>query len=236
MRDGVANGVIVDPGAPAIVAAHALRVSGNDHRTNPLALAGQTLTGKVAIFVPGNDAQIRDVRFSIDDVTTAEDGSAPFDLLGTLGNGNARLFSTRLLKDGSHTIKARIVLANGQIENQMATFVTSNPRPATRILTFSTNANRTSATALQGATLSTSVAVFMPSEADMVAVTFFLDDPSQKGLPKQIDLAAPFDYGGSKANGSANLIKFGKGQHKITALMVFADGYIDVVTATFTAN
>ena len=41
--DGQVNGVIRDPGAPAIVAAHAIRVSSSDHRTNPLALAGQTL-------------------------------------------------------------------------------------------------------------------------------------------------------------------------------------------------
>ena len=101
---------------------------------------------------------------------------------------------------------------------------------------FSTNANRTSALALNGATLSTSVAVFEPTESDLVAATFWLDDPQRRGLPNRIDLDAPFDYGGSKSNGTANLVKFSKGQHRITVMLVFSDGFIDTFTATFTAN
>jgi hypothetical protein len=101
---------------------------------------------------------------------------------------------------------------------------------------FSTNADRSSAKALDGATLSASVAIFVPAETDMVGATFWLDDPQLKGAPKQIDLAAPFDYAGAKANGTANLVKFSRGQHKITVVLAFADGFIDTFTATFTAT
>ena len=175
----MANGVIVDPGAPAVVARHALRVSTDADRSDPLALAGQTLTGKAAIFVPGSDAQIQSVRFSIDGANVTEDASAPFDLLGTRTDGSARLFSSRLLRDGTHTIQARILLANGQIEIQQASFVTSNPRPPSRTLMFSTSSNRSNAQPLAGATLSSQVAVFVPAEADLAAATFYLDDPDQ---------------------------------------------------------
>jgi len=234
--DGSANGVIVDPGAPAVVAARALRVSTAKNRADPLALAGQTLAGKVAIFVPGSDAQIQTVRFFIDGVRIQDDDAAPFDLLGTQSDGTARLFSTRLLRDGSHAIRARVVLTNGQTEEHAATFATSNPRPATRALMFSTNSNRSGARALDGATLNASVAIFVPAEADMVAATFWLDDPLRKGSPKRIDLEAPFDYAAPKSNGSANLVKFSRGQHKVTVMLMFTDGFIDTFTATFTVN
>ena len=234
--DGAANGRIVDPGAPAVVSARALRVSPTRDRAHPLALAGRTLSGKVAIFVPGSNAATQTVRFFIDGVRVMDDDSAPFDLLGTQADGTARLFSTRLLRDGSHTIRARVTLANGQVEDHVATFTTSNPRPALRALMFSTNPDRSSSKALDGATLSTSVAIFVPAEADMVGATFWVDDPQLKGAHKQIDLAAPFDYAGAKANGSANLVKLSRGQHKITVVLAFSDGFIDTFTATFTAT
>ena len=82
--------------------------------------------------MPGSDAEIQSVRFSIDGKFYTNETSAPFDLLNTRNNGDALMFSTRLLRDGTHTVTARIVLANGSIENQQATFVTLNPRPPTR--------------------------------------------------------------------------------------------------------
>ena len=75
--DGVANGVIVDPGAPAVVAPQALRFSTAVDRSDPLRSRGATVSGKVAVFVPGTDQEIRWVRFSVDGRTFSEDADAP---------------------------------------------------------------------------------------------------------------------------------------------------------------
>ena len=78
--------------------------------------------------------------------------------------------------------------------------------------------------------------MFVPAEADLTAATFYLDDPTRSELAKRIDTAAPFDYGGSKSSGAANLVRFPRGQHQLTVALLFSDGFIDVVTVSFTAN
>ena len=95
--DGVANGVIVDPGAPSVNLApgpYALRVSPNANRSNPTPLVGATLTGKVAIFLPVTTPNIRSVDFTVDGQPYPQDTVAPFDLKGTAPAGGARLLST----------------------------------------------------------------------------------------------------------------------------------------------
>jgi len=232
--DGTVNGVIVDPGAPGVTAPHAPRFSSSPDRSNSLALAGATLTGPVAVFVPGTNHDIRSVQFSVDGHVVDTDTSAPFDLAGTRPDGTARLFSTRLLTQGTHTLRARIVLASGHIETQTATFTTKNPRPSTRQLLVSTSTDRGNASPLDGATVSGSVVVYVPAETDTVLVEFYLDDPQTRRLPREIDFSAPFDYGAAGSGGKARLTTFTNGRHTITARILFRDGYIDTISSTFT--
>ncbi|HEX4983198.1 MAG TPA: choice-of-anchor U domain-containing protein [Ilumatobacteraceae bacterium] len=234
--DGVANGIIHDPGAPAIAAPTTLQVSGSANRTDPKPLAGSTLTGKVAIFVPGTDGEIRSVRFSLDGKLVNTENEAPFDLLGTGRNGNATLLSTRLLRDGNHTMIARITLADGRLETRQVSFVTANPRPATRRLMVSNFADRHDARSLDGRTVSGPLAVFVPAEPDVLWVEFHLDDPKLRGWPEAIELAAPFDYAGTRTSGQAVLTRFGRGHHTLSVRIVFNDGYVDVFTASFTVG
>ena len=150
--DGVANGVIVDPGAPSVnltPGPYALRVSTSGNRSNPTPLVGATLTGKVAIFLPVTTANIRSVDFSLDGQPYPQDTAAPFDLRGTLPSGAAQLLSTRLLADGPHTIDAKITLNNGTVKLRTVPFLTSNPRPATRELMVSTSSSRANAQLLE---------------------------------------------------------------------------------------
>ena len=229
--DDPAAGVIRDPGAPAVVAARVAHVSSRTDRGGAVALAGATLSGRVAVFVPGTDAQIRSVRFSVDGRRLNDEDDAPFDLGGTERNGTATLLPTRLLRDGAHTLTTRVVLADGRVETRDATFTTSNPRPATRALQVSPSADRTGARALDGASVTGRVAVFVPAEPDLVWVEFYLD-----GRLAGIELGGPYDYGGTRSGGSAELVRFSRGRHTLTARLVFRDGYTDAVSATFTSG
>ena len=69
-----------------------------------------------------------------------------------------------------------------------------------------------------------------------LAVAFYVDDPSASRLPYSLDILAPFDLGGTKTNGQANLVRLKRGTRTVTARLVFADGFVDVVSATFTAS
>lgn len=70
----------------------------------------------------------------------------------------------------------------------------------------------------------------------MLWVEFHLDDPKFRGWPESIELAAPFDYAGTRANGQAALTRFGRGRHTLSVRIVFNDGYVDVMTASFTVG
>ena len=76
----------------------------------------------------------------------------------------------------------------------------------------------------------------MPAEPDVLWVEFHLDDLKLRGWPEAIELAAPFDYAGTKANGQAALTRFSRGRHTLSVRIVFKDGYVDVFTASFTVS
>jgi hypothetical protein len=236
--DGVANGVIVDPGAPGVNLApgpYALRVSTSPNRSNPTALVGATLTGKVAIFLPLSTTNVRSVDFSVDGQPYPQDAAAPFDLRGTLPSGAARLLSTRLLADGPHTVTAKITLTNGTVKLRTVPFLTSNPRPATRELMVSTSPSRANAQLLDGSGVSGPVAVFVPGETGLVSVEYYLDDPAMQPA-NQVSRVSPYNYAGTNPNATAKLATFTPGQHTMTVRMVFGDGYVDVRNASFTAS
>ncbi|HEX2383954.1 MAG TPA: hypothetical protein VHI95_15020 [Acidimicrobiales bacterium] len=79
------------------------------------------------------------------------------------------------------------------------------------------------------------VAVFVPSETGLATVEYYLDDPSMQPQ-NMVQRVTPYNYAGTNPNGSAKLATFSPGQHTMTARIVFGDGYVDVRSATFTAN
>jgi hypothetical protein len=69
----------------------------------------------------------------------------------------------------------------------------------------------------------------------LATVEYYLDDPSMQPQ-NMVQRVTPYNYAGTNPNGSAKLATFSPGQHTMTARMVFGDGYVDVRSATFTAN
>ncbi len=229
------GGTTVLTASIAVTSTHALRWTTRTDRGASAALHGATLSGRVAIFVPGTNTDLRTVTFFVDGVQVRSDVSAPFDLVGSLANGDAKPYSTRKLPDGTHTVQARIVLANRSVEIQDATFTTSNPRPATCRPMVSTSSQRTNVVPLDGAQLSGQVAIFVPGEPDLKRVDFYLDDPQMTGTLDGKDGTEPYDYAGTRSNGTAKLATFPHGSHTLTARLTFTDGFVDVITVPFTA-
>ncbi len=143
----------------------------------------------------------------------------------------AQLFSTRNLADGTHTITARVVLRNGQTEIVTSTFVVDNQRPATRQLLVSTQANRAGAIPLNGSTVTGPAAVYVPTEPAIRRIDFRID-----GRWVRSERFAPYDFGGTTGTGQAALVRFTPGTRTVTARIVFLDGSVDTISATFTAS
>lgn len=55
-------------------------------------------------------------------------------MLGTRSNGEANMFFTRMLANGTHTVTAEIRFVDGQVVLERATFVTANPGPPLRLI------------------------------------------------------------------------------------------------------
>lgn len=220
--------------AVAPVSRFVVQYSGSNTRTPAAPLDGATVSGSIAVFVP-RAPDIARVEFFLDDPTTTGtprrvDSFAPYDFVGRTGSV-ARLFSTRTLSDGTHTITARVVLRNGQTEVVTSTFVVSNPRPATRQLLVSTQGNRSGAVPLDGASVTGPAAVYVPTEPAISRIEFRID-----GRWVRAERVAPYDFGGTTGTGQAALVRFTPGTRTVTARIVFLDGSIDTISATFTAQ
>jgi hypothetical protein len=109
-----------------------LMVSLSSSRTNPVLLAGRTVSGNIYVFsLP--ETGISQVRFYVDDPNRSGspfivESRAPYDLAGT--NTNTRLanpFNTRTLANGSHTVTAAVDHSAGGTEVITSGFTVQNP-------------------------------------------------------------------------------------------------------------
>ena len=130
--DGAANGVIVDPGAPASTppTTTKLMVSAQPNRSSAQPLDGRTLSGPAFVFVAPATGIAR-ARFWLDE--PGLDGRcyrtelrAPFDLVGSLPGGWALPLPTRLLRNGPHVLSAEVLRKDGVTEILHAGFVVEN--------------------------------------------------------------------------------------------------------------
>jgi Bacterial Ig-like domain (group 3) len=223
----------------------ALSVSTNANRTNPIDLAGATVSGNIAVFAtPATSAsRILIMGFYFDDPNRASlpywiQLLSPYDLAGTLKNGTANLFDTRLLPNGAHTLTVELLRLNGTFERRTITFTVNNPAPAvTQKLQVSTTATRTNPVDLNGRTVTGSVAIFVTPTTSVKSVAFWLDKPNLTVLPRSIDTSAQFDFNGTANNGQAvlfNTATLAAGSHRINALVVYTNGTTAVISSTFT--
>ncbi|MGH8984928.1 MAG: BACON domain-containing protein, partial [Acidimicrobiia bacterium] len=113
----------------ASTGAYELLVSSSPDRSNPVALAGETVSGDVYVFVAPEEG-VAAARFWLDDpdrsgAPVQTEGSPPWDFAG----GDAQQadpFDTNTVADGSHTITAELDLEGGGVEVVSAAFAVAN--------------------------------------------------------------------------------------------------------------
>lgn len=106
-------------------------------------------------------------------------------------------------------------------------------------LRSSTSNQRTAPVLLDGATVSGSIAVFVPTATDIARVDFFVDDPTMSRAPRQVERTAPYDFAGTAGTGRAVMFStrtLTDGLHTITARVVLRNGSTQVVTSSFTVS
>jgi len=103
---------------------HELRVSSSADRSNSVTLDGRTVSGDLYVFV-SNDDGIAQVQFFINGSNSPFqiENRPPFDLAGTVSNGQGYAFDSGDLNRSSNVIEARITGTNGNTESTTATFV-----------------------------------------------------------------------------------------------------------------
>ena len=104
--------------------------SGAASRTNPVQLAGRTVSGNIYTFTSPDIAGILRVRFYLDNpgatgTPRSTESNPPYDFAGGTVS-TASPFNTATLANGSHTITAAFDRTNGTTELVSATFVVSN--------------------------------------------------------------------------------------------------------------
>jgi hypothetical protein len=227
------------------VAQIGLSVSTNTNRTGAVDLAGSTVSGDVAVFATPATGTSRVVimGFYIDDPNRTTlpywlQLLTPWDLNGTLKNGTANLFDSRLLLNGTHTLTVELIRLNGAVERRTVSFTVNNPAPAvTQRIQFSTSATRSGPVDLNGRTLTGSVAIFVTPTTSVKSVAFWLDKTNLTVVPRSVDSAAQFDFNGTANNGQAVLFNIGTlaaGSHRIAARVTYTNGTTAILTSTFT--
>ena len=220
-------------------------VSTNANRTGAIDLAGGTVSGNVAVFATpaAGTSRVVLVGFYIDDPNRSSlpywvQLLSPYDLKGTLKDGTANLFDTRLLLNGTHTLTVELLRLNGALERRTVSFTVNNPAPTvTQKLQVSTSATRSNPVDLNGRTLTGSVAIFVTPTTSVKSVAFWLDKTNLTVLPRSVDSAAQFDFNGTASNGQAVLFNTGTltaGTHRIAVLVTYTNGTTAVLSSTFT--
>lgn len=104
-------------------------------------------------------------------------------------------------------------------------------------LMVSTSADRTGAVTLQGATIAGQIYVFVPTQANVTRVQFYIDNPSKSGSPDQTENLAPYDMAGTQANDTAysyDSTVLSDGDHTVTAVISTSDSGTHEITDFFT--
>src|SRR5205814_5343413 len=88
-------------------------------------------------------------------------------------------------------------------------------------------------------TVAGTIYVFVSPATGVTRVRFWLDNPQMSGTPRQTEGAAPWDFAGTAANGTANptnTTTIPNGSHTITAAVDKSAGGTDVLTSSFTVS
>jgi glucose/arabinose dehydrogenase/N-acetylneuraminic acid mutarotase len=101
----------------------------------------------------------------------------------------------------------------------------------------SSSPTRSAPTILDGGTVSGTIYAFLTPESGVRRVRFYLDDPTMSGSPRLLEGKKPWDFAGTKGDGTAlpfDTATVADGTHRITASIDLTSGVTEVTTATFT--
>jgi large repetitive protein len=222
---------------------YSLLISASPTRSNASVLQGATVSGAIYVFV-SPESGARRVRFYLDDPQMLGsprqiENNAPWDFAGGTPNGAPNAFNTSTVPDGSHVITAAVDRLAGGTDVVHATFTVSNAGSSAYQIQLSTSSNRSSPGPLDGSTVSGAIYVFTSPTSGVAGVRFYLDDPTMAGAPRLTDTAAPYDFAGTAAGGTANpfdTTTVANGTHTVTAAVDLSGGGTQVVHATFTVS
>ncbi len=133
---------------------------------------------------------------------------------------------------GIHNGVIRVV-ADGYVSDEMRVTVRVHD------LLVSTSPDRSSASSLGDANVSGNIYAFTSPEPGVDRVRFWLDNPTMSGTPNKVEGNGPFDFAGTKTDGTANPFNtntLSDGSHSITAAIDLLDGPTLVVTRSFVVS
>jgi len=106
-----------------------LTVSTDSKRSNPLPLENQKLSGYANISLSPlfPQLEIEKVNFFLDGRFYKTEWHAPYDLRGTRRSGTAYPLRTYYLRNGSHSIRAEVIVASGKSFSVTTSFMVLNP-------------------------------------------------------------------------------------------------------------
>lgn len=220
--------------------------------SNAVPLDGQVVRGDVFIHVESSQPVDR-VAFFLDDPTRKgaprqTERVSPYDFAGTWGSPPARSpFDTSTVADGWHTVTAAVTYSSGATETLHADFEVRNGgggsatsaavflEPALQILP-STADPTAPGEPLQGALVAGPVFIFVSDPGQIKRVKFYLDDPLRAGPPARIEAIPPYDWAGTRADGTPNAFdsrSLSDGTHTLTAEIEWTAGGSSLVHADF---
>jgi fibronectin type 3 domain-containing protein len=166
-------------------------------------------------------------------VSRSASETGPFTPLNTAGLLTTSTYNDTAASSGVSSFYR--VTAVDTAANASAPATVSATRP-TYAVQFSTSTNRTNPSSLGGRSVAGNIYIFTKPDTGVLRVRFFLDDPSMTGTPALTDTAAPYDFKGTNANGTAKPLDgntLGAGEHTITAAVDKSAGGTDVLSARF---
>lgn len=216
-------------------------VSDSTDRSGAAVLGTNPLTGKVYVFAVPSETPDR-VQFYIDlaDQPLHTERITPYDLAGTLQNGDAGAFDLNGLAEGEHSLLVVAEYADGETGSSAVTFVVEHPQVSPDVdyqLVSSSSADRSAAISISGAELEESAYLFVSPADHIESVSFYLDDPARISADR-VDESAPFDFVGGSASAAQPLDTelLASGDHALTAVLTRTDGTIIEVHATFSVG
>lgn len=105
-------------------------------------------------------------------------------------------------------------------------------------LLVSASANRAAAASLSGATVKGAIYAFLPTDAQISVVEFWLDNSAMSGAPRQVERVGPYDFAGGSATNAQpfDTTKVVEGSHTISVRVTYTDGDALTGETTFSVD